>query len=104
MSDGGLLVAVAEMAMAGGVGAELLPRRTAIAPHAYWFGEDQGRYVLAVADSGGAARGGAGGRRARAPARHARAATGLTLPGADAISLETLREAHERFFPAWMRS
>jgi len=28
----------------------------------------------------------------------------LTLPGGVAISLEELRAAHERFFPAWMGS
>ncbi len=50
-ADGGLLVAVAEMAMAGGTGASLLPRPTAAPAHAYWFGEDQARYVLAVTDA-----------------------------------------------------
>ena len=42
VSDGGLLVAVAEMALAGGVGATLVAGDAA-----FWFGEDQGRYVLA---------------------------------------------------------
>jgi phosphoribosylformylglycinamidine synthase len=47
VSDGGLLVAVAEMAMAGDVGAELkLP--DGVVPHAFLFGEDQARYVLTV--------------------------------------------------------
>jgi len=44
VSDGGLIVAVAEMAMASGIGCSLAldpgPR------HAYLFGEDQGRYVV----------------------------------------------------------
>jgi phosphoribosylformylglycinamidine synthase len=44
LSDGGLAVALAEMAMAGGVGATI----TATAPqqHGFLFGEDQARYVL----------------------------------------------------------
>ncbi len=46
VSDGGLLVAVAEMAMASGIGAEL--RAAPMAAHAFWFGEDQGRYVVTV--------------------------------------------------------
>ena len=50
VSDGGLLVAVTEMVLASGVGARLLARPDETVPHAYWFGEDQGRYVLAVAD------------------------------------------------------
>ncbi len=51
VSDGGLLVAVAEMAMAGRVGVRLSAGPRDIPSHAFWFGEDQGRYVLAVADS-----------------------------------------------------
>src|SRR5207302_10536936 len=46
VSDGGLLVALAEMAMASGIGADL--DRAPIAAHAFWFGEDQGRYVVTV--------------------------------------------------------
>ncbi len=45
VSDGGLLVAVAEMAMAGGLGVALSLEATGIAA---LFGEDQGRYVLAA--------------------------------------------------------
>ena len=72
-----------------------------MAPHAFLFGEDQGRYVLAVRD----------GRSLLAAARHAgvpaarlgtTGGTGLTLPGGQTISLAALRAAHERFFPAWM--
>ncbi len=49
VSDGGLLVAVAEMAMASGghIGAALDAPST-VALHAWCFGEDQGRYVLEV--------------------------------------------------------
>ncbi len=46
ISDGGLLVAIAEMAMASGIGATLL---AGDAPaHGFWFGEDQARYVVTV--------------------------------------------------------
>ena len=51
VSDGGLLVAVAEMAMAGGVGASIETGSARPHPeplHAWLFGEDQGRYVIAV--------------------------------------------------------
>ncbi len=50
LSDGGLLVALAEMAMAGGIGAVLDAAPDAVVPHAWWFGEDQARYVVTVAD------------------------------------------------------
>ncbi|MDO8605619.1 MAG: phosphoribosylformylglycinamidine synthase subunit PurL [Phaeospirillum sp.] len=51
VSDGGLLVAVAEMAMAsdGHIGASLDAPST-LPLHAWCFGEDQGRYVLEVRD------------------------------------------------------
>jgi phosphoribosylformylglycinamidine synthase II len=45
VSDGGLLVALAEMAMASGIGA-VLEARTEIPAYAFWFGEDQARYVV----------------------------------------------------------
>ena len=48
VSDGGLLVAVAEMALAGGRGVELFPYEGKLPAHAIWFGEDQGRYVLSA--------------------------------------------------------
>ncbi|MGB3044838.1 MAG: phosphoribosylformylglycinamidine synthase subunit PurL [Xanthobacteraceae bacterium] len=51
LSDGGLLVALAEMAMAGNIGAVLDAAPAAIVPHGYWFGEDQARYVVTVRDT-----------------------------------------------------
>ena len=48
VSDGGLLIALAEMAMASGIGAQLLNAPSAIVPHAFWFGEDQARYIVTV--------------------------------------------------------
>ncbi|MDI2111848.1 phosphoribosylformylglycinamidine synthase subunit PurL [Commensalibacter nepenthis] len=46
VSDGGLLVAVAEMAMAGNVGCTLDVPEVGMRPEAYWFGEDQARYLV----------------------------------------------------------
>ena len=99
VSDGGLLVAIAEMALAGRTGATL----DHVGDHAFWFGEDQSRYVLAVADPAPilAAATAAGVPAARLGAT---GGDGLTLPGGVLISLERLRAAHERFFPAWMES
>ena len=48
LSDGGLLVALAEMAMASGIGARLDAAPADTPAHAFWFGEDQGRYVVTV--------------------------------------------------------
>jgi phosphoribosylformylglycinamidine synthase II len=49
ISDGGILVALAEMAMASRIGAVLEAPHGAIA-HAFWFGEDQARYVVTAKD------------------------------------------------------
>ncbi|CAH2601458.1 Phosphoribosylformylglycinamidine synthase subunit PurL [Rhodovastum atsumiense] len=101
VSDGGLLVAVAEMALAGNTGVRLLPAAEGIPPHAWWFGEDQARYVLAVSDAAALL---AAATAAGIPARRlGRAGDGdLTLPSGDTISLDTLRAAHERFLPTLM--
>jgi phosphoribosylformylglycinamidine synthase subunit PurL len=48
ISDGGLLIALAEMAITSGIGAQLLAAPASIVPHAYWFGEDQARYIVTV--------------------------------------------------------
>ncbi|MBV9784031.1 MAG: phosphoribosylformylglycinamidine synthase subunit PurL [Acidisphaera sp.] len=102
VSDGGLLIAVAEMALAGAVGVRLAASPpVGTAAHAFWFGEDQGRYVLAVADATGllaaAAADGIAVLRIGSSG-----GDGLTLPDGVTISVAALRAAHERFFPSWM--
>ncbi|AZO14409.1 phosphoribosylformylglycinamidine synthase subunit PurL [Mesorhizobium sp. M2A.F.Ca.ET.043.05.1.1] len=47
VSDGGLAIALAEMAMASGIGAAI-PGLTGTDPIPVWFGEDQGRYLLTL--------------------------------------------------------
>ena len=51
ISDGGLLIAVAEMVMAGQCGAKITPPDSG-SVHGWAFGEDQARYILAVRDAG----------------------------------------------------
>ncbi len=100
-SDGGLLVAMAEMAMASGVGASLLDAAEGAAAHAFWFGEDQARYVLAVAEAAPLLE---AARAAGVPARRLGRAggEGLVLPGGQSISIEALRAVHEATLPALM--
>jgi phosphoribosylformylglycinamidine synthase subunit PurL len=50
VSDGGLAVALAEMAIVSRIGA-VLRAPSDIAPHAFWFGEDQARYVITAKDA-----------------------------------------------------
>jgi phosphoribosylformylglycinamidine synthase len=98
VGDGGLLVAVAEMAMAGGRGVALdgISREAA-----FLFGEDQGRYLIETArpDAVLAAAG-----KESIYARQIGAVTGsaLTLPGGGAISVRELAAINEAWFPDFM--
>ena len=101
ISDGGLLVAVAEMALAGGTGARLEPPGDAVPLHAWLFGEDQARYVVATGDAVSLLSAAAA---AAIPAVGVGTTTGrvLTVAGAGAISLTELEEAHEGWLPGYM--
>ncbi len=101
LADGGLLVAVAEMAMADGTGATLTAPPAGVAPHGWWFGEDQARSVLAVID--GAALVAAASAAGVPAAVIGRSGGGdLVLAGGSSISVATLRAAHEATLPALM--
>ena len=101
-SDGGLLVALAEMAMATGCGATLATPPAAIPAHAYWFGEDQGRYCCATPD-GAALLAAAAAAGVPAVTLGRSGGEDLVLPGGASISVASLREAHERTLPAMMQ-
>ena len=103
VSDGGLLVAVAEMAMAGGKGVELFPYEGRLPAHAIWFGEDQGRYLIACQPSTAEEIA----ERARLLALPVRivgriGGEGLTLKGEGALPLAQLRKVHEAWLPGFM--
>ncbi|HEY6578683.1 MAG TPA: AIR synthase-related protein, partial [Rhizomicrobium sp.] len=101
ISDGGLLVALAEMAMAGGIGAQIAC--SGGAPIPFCFGEDQGRYLIAVpaadadrlvskAKKAGVAAvllGSAGGGR-------------IVIPELGEIAIDALRRAHDAWFSSFM--
>ena len=102
ISDGGLAVALAEMALAGGLGAEVEANPEYSAAQ-WWFGEDQGRYVIAVPDSAALnaalAKGTENAETAQIGFRRLGTVGGDSLLG---VSLAQLREAHESFFRDWM--
>ena len=104
VSDGGLLVALAEMAMASGsIGAILDAPPSGLPAHAFWFGEDQARYILTV-------------RSRNIDAIFLRAAaagvsitllgaTGgdaLSLPGQRPLAIKALTGRFEQWFPTYM--
>lgn len=103
LSDGGLLAGIAEMALAGGIGAAIDPPAGALPAHAWLFGEDQGRYLIAVADPEPVLKAaGKAGVPAQAIGRTGGAS--LTVGGACTISLAELRAAHEGWLPNFMGS
>ena len=109
-ADGGLLVTIAEMALAGGahggsrdaagVGVELFPYEGKLPAHAIWFGEDQGRYVVEVTPQK-AEEVLERARLLELPARIVGRTGGdaITLKGETALPLSELRAAHE----GWMK-
>ena len=103
VSDGGLLVAIAEMAIASGIGAVLTPVSADIPAHAFWFGEDQARYVATVhtgaVDAIIARAGIAGVPVGRIGTTGGEA---LTVPGEQPLSVEELRERFEAWLPRYM--
>ena len=103
MSDGGLIVAIAEMALAGHIGAQLFPYEGKLPAHAAWFGEDQARYVVEVSPE--LAEEIADRTRLLAlPARVVGRVGGdaLVLKDEAALPLGDLRSAHESWFPHYM--
>ena len=93
VSDGGLLVAVAEMALAGDIGATL----EQLGDHATAFGEDQGRYVVTSRNAETIQAAGFPMTRIGTTGGKAITGAGRTVP------LDELRAAHEGFFPNLMR-
>jgi len=101
LSDGGLLVAIAEMVLAGSVGATLVASPARLPAHAWWFGEDQARYVAATPNPAAILREAAGAGLEIAVVGRAEGSN-LTLPGGVTISHAELQDAHTRFFRTWM--
>jgi phosphoribosylformylglycinamidine synthase len=101
VGDGGLLVALAEMAMAGGIGAEITPPQGAPPLHGFLFGEDQARYVLTTVAPGALLEAAAA---AGVPAVQLGVTGGaaLTVHGAGAISTAELRRVNEAWLPDYM--
>ena len=101
LSDGGLFVALAEMALAGNIGAMIEPPAGAPPLHGWLFGEDQARYLLALEDGAAIV---AEAATAGVPAASIGKTGGqsLTLGGGGTISIEMLRRRHEDWLPSYM--
>jgi phosphoribosylformylglycinamidine synthase len=103
LSDGGLAAAIAEMAMAGKIGATITVAGDCA--HGFLFGEDQARYVL-TATSAQVSEIEAAAKAAGVPVMRIGKTGGdaLTLPGETPISIAELVRAHEDWLPNFMSS
>jgi phosphoribosylformylglycinamidine synthase II len=104
LSDGGLAVALAEMALAGGIGAEAdLAGNPAYTAAQWWFGEDQGRYLVTVPDvealNAALAKGTKNDETAQIGFQRIGTVGGDNVLG---VPLDELRAASQRFFAEWM--
>ena len=106
VSDGGVAVTLAEMALAGGIGMDVGVAGTTVDAVPFFFGEDQARYVVAAPA--------AEADRIESELRAAGiihaiigrtiAAKVLRIECEGEIGLSELRAAHEGWFPAYMDS
>jgi len=103
VSDGGVLVAAAEMALAGERGVALDAGETDLPAHAFWFGEDQARYLVAASQDA-AATFRMEAEKAGVPLRVIGRIGGdaLSLPGETSIALRDLARSHESWFPSYL--
>jgi phosphoribosylformylglycinamidine synthase len=91
------------MAMAGGIGAQLFAAPGSIVPHAYWFGEDQARYVVTIpVEQAGLVL--AKMRGAGVPCARIGTTGGdvVAIAGEEPVLVATLKAGFESWFPAYM--
>jgi len=104
-SDGGLWVAVAEMALAANIGADISLGAQDLPAHAILFGEDQARYILSVDKTKSleilddAEEHGIEIRELGFAHGHS-----LHVEGGDEVKLADLRQTHESWLPDYMNS
>ena len=100
ISDGGLLVGMADMLLAGSVGAEIdAPTKNT---HGWAFGEGQARYIIATADSDAFISEAQQTGITVTKIGCTTAATELKINDGDTISVEELRTAYEECIPSLM--
>lgn len=104
VSDGGSLCAVADMAMAArynGMGIDLADSAASDKP-SFWFGEDQGRYVVAVKHEDSFLHDAKQAGVAAQIIGHMVDEEVLILPDGERMPLNTLVDAHEDWMPNYM--
>lgn len=103
VSDGGLLVALTEMALSGGCGLDLAGVDAGETPHAFWYGEDQARYVVACHDGASLVKTAASAGLPAQALGKSITQNQLKISGGETISIATLASAHESWLPNLMK-
>lgn len=104
-SDGGLWVAVAEMALAANIGADISYGPEDVPAHALLFGEDQGRYILSVnKDTSREILAAAASHGIKIRQLGIAHGDSLNVEGANEVKLDDLRRVHETWLPRYMNS
>ena len=100
LSDGGLIIALAEMAMAADLGAEISVPGD-VNPTAFLFGEDQARYLVAAQNASQIVD---AARDSGVPAMTLGTCRGdsIKIDGVGDVSLAELRDIHRSWMPAYM--
>ncbi len=100
LSDGGLLVALAEMALASNIGLDVARKWGEMAVHVWAFAEDQGRYLLACPRATPVLE---AAQAAKIPATLVGRTGGPRINlGKERLELDDLRAGHEGWLPAYM--
>ena len=102
VSDGGLLFALAEMALASGIGFSVKRPLSSVAGHAFWFGEDQGRFVVSSLSHEDAIAAAAHDAGVACTVLGRTGGDMLTVDDGQPISIESIRTVHERWLPDTM--
>jgi phosphoribosylformylglycinamidine synthase len=103
-ADGGIAVALAEMALASNIGFAVACPEDTVSEPGFWFGEDQARYVVTTSDPIAIldAAESAGLVAVALGETEGQSLTFRSVGGETSTNLMTLRASHEAFFRDWM--
>ena len=103
ISDGGLMIAISEMALAGNKGCKINYKPTNLEPHQWAFGEDQGRYILTTKRAEKVIM---NAKKLKIPIQIIGVVSGQSLHwvGNGECSLSDIRSAHENWLPEFMEN
>ena len=95
-------MALAEMALASGIGIRL-EKQQDMPPHGYWFGEDQGCYVVAIDEQNAhLLLDSAASQKIDVKFLGVAAGRDIVLEGEEPLAVRMVKQAHESWLPEHM--